>query len=447
MKAPTLTVIILFIACASVLFSCAPSPEELAKRGGEFYRVGQYSSAISEYSEAIRLDPDFAKAYYNRGHAFIGAGQLDFAMSDYEKALVLNPMLPDPYGNLASHYFEKAVVQLENKGLAKAESDYRKALQLNPTLPDLFNNLGTYYYNRANEHIEEGRLIEAEKDFKHALRLLPSLPDPLGNLGTYYYNRAGRHLKDGKTPEALEDYGEALRLNPTLPDPYKNVAAYHHSKGMSYINEQEYVLARLNLQKAAQFDPGNSSYKAQLSEIESEIERRRKISTAESSAAKRGATNSASDRGLSVDRNTVVRAMEEVGFRFNPVSRYGNREVVYGESTVKTSGGSIATLELTGASSDIENAYFKVFDVNEAPQVSAAYMLTFIGTVLPNWRNGPQWLTNATKRAISGDEATTRIQNHGGYVFIDVENNGRTVSIEVSNREISNYADQILRSP
>ena len=139
--------------------------------------------------------------------------------------------------------------------------------------------------------------------------------------------------------------------------------------------------------------------------------------------------------------------MEEVGFTFNPVSRYGNREVVYGESTFQTSGGAGATLELTGPSNDIENAYFKVFDINEAPQAGAAYMLTFVEIMLPDWRDGPIWLTDATKRAIADAEANTQIRGPGGDVFIAVENNGLTMSIEVSNRGIADYADQILNSP
>ena len=148
--------------------------------------------------------------------------------------------------------------------------------------------------------------------------------------------------------------------------------------------------------------------------------------------------------GIGVTRDTIARGMEETGFAFNPVVTRHGKEVVYGESIFQTSGGSIATLELTGPRNDIENAYFKVFDVNEAPQAGATYMLTFMELVLPDWRDGPNWLSGATKRAIAGDDASTRIRGHNGDVFIAVENNGMTMSIEISNREIINYADSIL---
>ena len=43
--------------------------------------------------------------------------------------------------------------------------------------------------------------------------------------------------------------------------------------------------------------------------------------------------------------------------------------------------------------------------------------------------------------------AATRVKGPGGDVDVDVKNNGMTMIIEVSNRGIVDYADQILNSP
>ena len=48
-----------------------------------------YIQAMKEYSEAIRLDPEYAMAYYNRGYAYYDLGQHERAIQDYNEAVRL----------------------------------------------------------------------------------------------------------------------------------------------------------------------------------------------------------------------------------------------------------------------------------------------------------------------------------------------------------------------
>jgi tetratricopeptide (TPR) repeat protein len=52
---------------------------------------GDYDSAIADYSQAIRLDPDDAWAYYNRGGAYYYKGDYRRARMDWEQALRIDP--------------------------------------------------------------------------------------------------------------------------------------------------------------------------------------------------------------------------------------------------------------------------------------------------------------------------------------------------------------------
>ena len=54
-----------------------------------------FESAIADYDEAIRLDPKFAKSYYNRGVAREKKSNLVEALSDFEAYAQLVPSDPD----------------------------------------------------------------------------------------------------------------------------------------------------------------------------------------------------------------------------------------------------------------------------------------------------------------------------------------------------------------
>jgi tetratricopeptide (TPR) repeat protein len=61
---------------------------------------GDYDRAIADYNQAIRLDPDYALAYYNRGVAYVNKRDYARARADWEKVLQLDPTGADARGNL-----------------------------------------------------------------------------------------------------------------------------------------------------------------------------------------------------------------------------------------------------------------------------------------------------------------------------------------------------------
>ena len=58
---------------------------------------GDCEKAIADYTEAIRLDPKDAKAYYNRGVAYGEKGERDKAIADFTEAIRLNPKMAWAY--------------------------------------------------------------------------------------------------------------------------------------------------------------------------------------------------------------------------------------------------------------------------------------------------------------------------------------------------------------
>ncbi len=56
-----------------------------------YYDLGRYDRAIADYTEAIKLQPDYAMFYYNRCLAYKQTGERDKAIKDCRQALKLNP--------------------------------------------------------------------------------------------------------------------------------------------------------------------------------------------------------------------------------------------------------------------------------------------------------------------------------------------------------------------
>ena len=60
-------------------------------KGVEYIDKGQYELAVAEFTKAIDLDSNYAKAYYNRGVAYGWLGESSKANQDFAKACELDP--------------------------------------------------------------------------------------------------------------------------------------------------------------------------------------------------------------------------------------------------------------------------------------------------------------------------------------------------------------------
>ena len=59
-------------------------------RGVAHNKLGQYETAIADYTKAIQLDPGYAIAFYNRGVVLGLIGKDDLAKADFKKACELD---------------------------------------------------------------------------------------------------------------------------------------------------------------------------------------------------------------------------------------------------------------------------------------------------------------------------------------------------------------------
>jgi tetratricopeptide (TPR) repeat protein len=117
--------------CTALLSSDLPkeyTPYAFYSRGVALHDERDYDGAIADYTESLRLKPDFAHAFYNRGLAHQTKGDYDRAITDYTEAIRLDPTYFRAYKNRGLAYRAKG-------DMSDANSDLNEASRLSPTKP------------------------------------------------------------------------------------------------------------------------------------------------------------------------------------------------------------------------------------------------------------------------------------------------------------------------
>lgn len=161
-------------------------------------------------TEAIRLQPNFAEAFYNRALARYANGDLDSALADYDQGIRLKPTDPSALNN-------RGTLRREKGDLDGALADITTAIHLKPDNPN-------YYYNRGLTRDDKGDLLGAIADFNQAIHLKPDFADAFCNRGIARQN-------SGDLDAAIADYDVAIRLKPNDAVNFNNRGIARETKG------------------------------------------------------------------------------------------------------------------------------------------------------------------------------------------------------------------------
>jgi Tfp pilus assembly protein PilF len=165
-------------------------------------KKGFLDKAISEYSIAVRISPEYADAHNNLGNVLARKGREKAAIGHYLKAIRINPKLAKAHYNLGLSLVEKG-------DLKGAISHYSEAISVDPGYADAHYNLGLVLYRC-------GDLDGAINHFSKSLQIKPGLADVHNNLGTAL-------ARKGRLKEAAAHYAEALNINPGFGDARNNL--------------------------------------------------------------------------------------------------------------------------------------------------------------------------------------------------------------------------------
>lgn len=129
--------------------------EAYLKRGSAQEDLDNLSEAIEDYTQAIKLNPEYRALYHYRGLAYQRDGKSDLAIADFSEALRL-----DPQDTEALVY--RGLTYASQDAHDKALADYESALAIDPNDPEALTARGESYE-------AQGQREKALVDFRHAL--------------------------------------------------------------------------------------------------------------------------------------------------------------------------------------------------------------------------------------------------------------------------------------
>ncbi len=205
-------------------------------RGSAYSARGQYTKALSAFTNSIGHHPKCAQAYSNRGIVYRNLDEYSRALSDFTCAIKLNPIFAEAYTN-------RGVVYSFMGKYTEAIRDYTKAIELNP-------KLAVAYYNRAIIYGKLHQFTESITDCDKAIKLNPKLPEAYGSRAIAYSNL-------GRFTSAVSDYTKAIQLNPEYARAYTN-------RGTAYVLLKKTEKARKDFLKAVELD---SAFKPEIKKV------------------------------------------------------------------------------------------------------------------------------------------------------------------------------------
>jgi TonB family protein len=185
--------------CQNKLMPEPRTADDYIKIAAHHLNENEADCAYGACAEAVRLEPKNSRAYSCRGQANLAREDLAAALSDYEQAIKLDPNDPFAYAGRSRVYQEKGQIDL-------ALEDMTAALKLTGKLSSPDTAVIPYWTNtRGDLYFQKGDYQRAVSDFSEAIRLKPEYQ-------YFYLDRAKAYRQMGQDDLAIADEAKAGEL-------------------------------------------------------------------------------------------------------------------------------------------------------------------------------------------------------------------------------------------
>ncbi len=249
------------------LSSCYVSTSTKEREAGkEYYRQGYYPYAITKYSEAIKIEPDYWIHYDYRSKAYQKMNKIDLAILDLNKALELIPKIERWYSKLphdewALIYARRGALFNQKQLYELAIKDFNKALELDAECASAY-----YYRAAANEEINQFQT--ALEDYSKAIDLVSGIFSSISdtNKMEVYFKRGTIFFRLEQFEKAIKDFDGSIKIDPASAenaysylyrasarlmsscDLHKALNDYHSVLNIQYVN---YDIEQITYNEAA----------------------------------------------------------------------------------------------------------------------------------------------------------------------------------------------------
>ena len=175
----------------------------LNKRGELRADAGQNTEAMTDFADALAMDPSRWRAIHNRAVLMAQAGKYAEAFDAFNATIELNPKFAKAYSNRASLYVQAG-------DFRSAMVDYTKAISIDPDLPVAHKGQGRVCHML-------GRMEQALQHLEAAALLAPSD----ASIATC---RADLLVDMGRYAAATEGYRQAIAIDAGHAGAYRNLA-------------------------------------------------------------------------------------------------------------------------------------------------------------------------------------------------------------------------------
>lgn len=197
-----------------------------ANRADTYRNKKEFNLALDDSKRSIELNPKNKRNYYVRGLIYYDQNNYDFAIPEFGEAIKLDPKYDEAFYYRARSLFLK-------KDYKAAIPDFSKSISLDPKYAPTW-----FYRGLSYERLDD--LDQALKDYNQAI----AIDD---GHGSARHNRGMIKLGRGDYDGAIEDFTVSIR---TSADEIT-----HNSRGVAYRNKGEFSLAMNDFNEAIRFDP------------------------------------------------------------------------------------------------------------------------------------------------------------------------------------------------
>jgi len=167
------------------------------ERGIVSYRNGDFHRAVTEFDQAIRLDPNDVQSYNIRGNAWDYVGAFDRALADYDEAIRIDPNNP-------AVFHDRGIMWRRKGELDRALVDLDRAIRFSFSDANIYSDRGLIWY-------EKGRYDRAIADFTQAIKLDPNFAGAYISRGIILHRQSEFNL-------AFAAVHPAIRVDPSIFD-------------------------------------------------------------------------------------------------------------------------------------------------------------------------------------------------------------------------------------